>query len=130
MMQQTLRAAPTIKKRAKSVYQQRNLGTIKDRKREKKQEKEVNNGETILRILRMRYVISHTSILVMILIVTLNSSGTSDFIAQQLQILSAMQAEQEQRERAKSKAGSRKVHRPKQASQIPAVPPLPEDPSA
>ena len=39
MMQQTLRAAPTIKKRAKSVYQQRNLGTIKDRKREKKQEK-------------------------------------------------------------------------------------------
>ena len=130
MMQQTLRAAPTIKKRAKSVYQQRNLGTIKDRKRDKKQEKEVNNGETILRILRMRYVISHTSILVMILIVTLNRSGTSDFIAQQLQILSAMQAEQEQRERAKSKAGSRKVHRPKQASQIPAVPPLPEDPSA
>ncbi|KZV65898.1 hypothetical protein PENSPDRAFT_655387 [Peniophora sp. CONT] len=112
MMQQTLRAAPTIKKRAKSVYQQRNLGTIKDRKREKKQEKEVNNGETILRILRMR-------------------PGTSDFIAQQLQILSAMQAEQEQRERAKSKiGGSRKVHRPKQASQIPAVPPLPEDAAA
>ena len=57
MMQQTLRAAPSVKKRAKSVYSQRNLGTIKDRKREKKQqekEKDVSNGETILRILRMR----------------------------------------------------------------------------
>ena len=60
MMQQTLRAAPTIKKRAKSVYQQRNLGTIKNRKKEKQQEKEkdVSNGETILRILRMRYVVT------------------------------------------------------------------------
>ncbi|KAI0270838.1 hypothetical protein BGY98DRAFT_234507 [Russula aff. rugulosa BPL654] len=38
-MQQTLRAAPSIKKRAKSVYSQRNLGTIKDRKREKKRRK-------------------------------------------------------------------------------------------
>jgi hypothetical protein len=57
MMQQTLRASPSIKKRAKSVYSQRNLGTIKDRKREKKEEKEVSNGETIMRILRMRYVV-------------------------------------------------------------------------
>ena len=57
MMQQTLRAAPSVKKRAKSVYSQRNLGTIKDRKREKKQEKEVSNGETIMRILRMRFVL-------------------------------------------------------------------------
>lgn len=57
MMQQTLRAAPSVKKRAKSVYSQRNLGTIKDRKREKKQqEKEVDNGEIIMRILRMRCV--------------------------------------------------------------------------
>jgi hypothetical protein len=56
MMQQTLRASPSIKKRAKSVYSQRNLGTIKDRKREKKEEKEreVGSGETIMRILRMR----------------------------------------------------------------------------
>ena len=29
-----------MKKRAKSVYQQRNLGTIKNRKKEKQQEKE------------------------------------------------------------------------------------------
>ena len=59
MMQQTLRASPSIKKRAKSVYSQRNLGTIKDRKREKKEEKEVGSGEIIMRILRMRYVFSH-----------------------------------------------------------------------
>ena len=54
MMQQSIRASPSVKKRAKSVYAQRNLGTIKDRKREKLKEKEVSNGETILRILRMR----------------------------------------------------------------------------
>jgi hypothetical protein len=60
MMQQTLRASPSIKKRAKSVKSQRNLGTIKDRKREKKEEKEASGGETILRILRMRYVLSTT----------------------------------------------------------------------
>jgi hypothetical protein len=56
MMQQSLRSAPTTKKRAKSVYTQRNLGTIKERKKEKREEKEVSNGETIMRILRMRYV--------------------------------------------------------------------------
>jgi hypothetical protein len=61
MMQQTLRASPSIKKRAKSVKSQRNLGTIKDRKREKKEEKEASGGETILRILRMRYVLSTKS---------------------------------------------------------------------
>ena len=56
MMQQSIRASPSVKKRAKSVYAQRNLGTIKERKREKQKEKEVSNGETTLRILRMRYV--------------------------------------------------------------------------
>jgi hypothetical protein len=54
MMQQSLKSTPTMKKRAKSVYQQRNLGTIKERKKEKREEKEVNNGETIMQILRMR----------------------------------------------------------------------------
>ena len=58
MMQQSLRSAPTIKKRAKTVLSQRNLGTIKDRKKEKREQKEVSNGETIVRILRMRSVIS------------------------------------------------------------------------
>ncbi|KZT23013.1 hypothetical protein NEOLEDRAFT_1243488 [Neolentinus lepideus HHB14362 ss-1] len=106
MMQQSLRSSPSVKKRAKSVYSQRNLGTIKDRKREKQQEKEVTNGETIMRILRMR-------------------PGTSDFIAQQLQIMSKMQAEQE------PKSKQRKVQRPRQAfasissTQIPPVPELP-----
>ncbi|KAH9988881.1 hypothetical protein BJV77DRAFT_1019644 [Russula vinacea] len=106
VMQQTLRASPSIKKRAKSVYSQRNLGTIKDRKREKKEEKDVSGGETIMRILRMR-------------------PNTSDFIAQQLQILATMQAEQEQRERQQQK---RKVQRPGNAARIPEVPPVPEIP--
>ena len=53
-MQQTLRAAPSIKKRAKSVYSQRNLGTIKERKKEKKQETETQSEQVIMRILRMR----------------------------------------------------------------------------
>ena len=53
-MQQTLRSAPTIKKRAKSVYNQRNLGTIKERKKEKNKESDTSSDQTILRILRMR----------------------------------------------------------------------------
>lgn len=61
MMQQTLRSAPTMKKRAKSVYQQRNLGTIRERKKEKKQESEGSSDQTILRILRMRWVVRHCS---------------------------------------------------------------------
>ena len=54
MMQNSLRSAPTMKKRAKSVYNQRNLGTIKERKKEKLQERDVTNGEMIMKILRMR----------------------------------------------------------------------------
>jgi len=60
MMQQTFGVAPSVKRRAKSVYQQRNLGTIKERKKEKRKEKEVIGAETIMRILRMRYVRSTT----------------------------------------------------------------------
>jgi hypothetical protein len=56
-MQQSLREAVPVKKRVKSVYNQRNLGTIKERKKVKKEEKEVSNGETIMRILRMRYAL-------------------------------------------------------------------------
>lgn len=110
MMQQSLKASPSVKKRAKSVYSQRNLGTIKDRKREKQQEKEVTNGETILRILRMR-------------------PGTHDFISQQLQIMTQMQAEQEKRSQ---ETQQRKVQRPRQMGnasvsslQIPPVPAIP-----
>jgi hypothetical protein len=36
------------------------LGTIKERKKEKKEEKELNGGEAIMRILRMRYVPAST----------------------------------------------------------------------
>jgi hypothetical protein len=57
MQQQQLRAAPTLRKKAKSVYSQRSLGTIKKRKTEKKEEKDVSSGETIMRILRMRLVV-------------------------------------------------------------------------
>ncbi|KAF5376074.1 hypothetical protein D9615_007711 [Tricholomella constricta] len=105
MMQQSLRSAPTVKKRAKSVYSQRNLGTIKERKKEKRQEKEVTSEDTIMRILRMR-------------------PGTSEFIAQQLQIMQAMQAEQEKRAK---ELEQRKLKRPsaRPASQIPPLPPLP-----
>jgi len=56
MMQQNLGSTPTIKQRAKSVKAQRNLGTIKDRKRDKRKETESSNGEIIMRILRMRSV--------------------------------------------------------------------------
>jgi len=107
MMQQSLRSSPTMKKRAKSVYTQRNLGTIKERKKEKREEKEVNNGETIMQILRMR-------------------PGTSDFIAQQLKIMHQMQQEQEQRVKDLQQ---RKLKRPGASSQrsnhVPPLPPLP-----
>ena len=63
MMQQSLRTAPPTKKRAKSVYSQRNLGTIKERKKEKQQETEVTSEQTIMRILRMRYVINTVTVL-------------------------------------------------------------------
>ncbi|KDQ16952.1 hypothetical protein BOTBODRAFT_619876 [Botryobasidium botryosum FD-172 SS1] len=101
-MQQSLRAAPTMKKRAKTVYAQRNLGTIRDRKREKKEQKSDNNGEVILRILRMR-------------------PNTSDFIAQQLQIIDQIQSEQEKRSEAR-RGGSRAM---RANSPLPPVPPLP-----
>ncbi|OBZ74653.1 Uncharacterized protein C11E3.02c [Grifola frondosa] len=114
MMQHSLRAAPSMKKRAKSVYQQRNLGTIKNRKKEKQQEKEKegSNGETILRILRMR-------------------PNTSDFIAQQLQAMTSLQAEREQHAKELER---RKLQRPRGSqsqsqSTIPPIPPVPNLPS-
>ncbi|THH06586.1 hypothetical protein EW145_g3985 [Phellinidium pouzarii] len=101
MMQQQLRSAPTMKKRAKTVYSQRNLGTIKDRKREKREQREVTNGETIMRILRMR-------------------PGTKEFIAQQMQIIAQMRVEQERRDQDR-----KKISRPRQQQDVPPVPPLP-----
>ena len=51
--------------------------------------------------------------------------NTSDFIAQQLQILATVQAEQEQRERQQQK---RKMQRPGAVSRAPEIPPVPEIP--
>jgi hypothetical protein len=106
MMQQTLRSAPTIKKRAKSVYQQRNLGTIKERKKEKKQENESASEQIIMRILRMR-------------------PRTQEFIAQQMQIMAAMQAEQEQRAREAEERKLKRQQNHQLRESIPPVPPLP-----
>jgi uncharacterized protein YlxW (UPF0749 family) len=52
-------------------------------------------------------------------------SGTTDFIAQQLQILATVQAEQEQRDRQQQK---RKLQRPGAVARAPDVPPVPEIP--
>ncbi|KAF9449075.1 hypothetical protein P691DRAFT_774923 [Macrolepiota fuliginosa MF-IS2] len=107
MMQQSLRQAPAIKKRAKSVYQQRNLGTIKERKKEKKQEPEPTSEQTIMRILRMR-------------------PRTQEFIAQQMQISAAMQAEQEQRARElEERRAKRMTSVPNRMSHAPQLLPLP-----
>ncbi|EJD05199.1 uncharacterized protein FOMMEDRAFT_120474 [Fomitiporia mediterranea MF3/22] len=107
MQQQQMQRAPTVKKRAKTVYSQRNLGTIKDRKREKREQGEVTNGEIIMRILRMR-------------------PGTSEFIGQQMQIMARMQAEQEKRVQERNR---RDLGRPRQLQHqqldIPPVPALP-----
>ncbi|KAI6002214.1 hypothetical protein F5J12DRAFT_841563 [Pisolithus orientalis] len=75
-MQQSLREAIPVKKRVKTVYNQRNLGTIKERKREKKQEKETTSGEIILCILRMR-------------------PNTQEFISQQLEMMANVRIQQE-----------------------------------
>lgn len=92
-MQQSLREAVPVKKRVKTVYNQRNLGTIKERKKEKKQEKEMTSGEVILRILRMR-------------------SNTSEFIAQQLEMMANIRTQQERSQVAqlqRKTQGSRQV---------------------
>ena len=124
MMQQSLRTAPSTKKRAKSVYSQRNLGTIKERKKEKQQETEVTSEQTIMRILRMRYVLllCYKDLMVNYLRF---SPRTSEFIAQQLRIMSAMQAEQEQRMKEFDERKQKRQQQYQQQQQIPSVPPPP-----
>lgn len=99
LMQQSLRAAPTVKKRAKTVYSQRNLGTIRDRKREKKREAPAGNGDMILRILRMR-------------------PNTTDFIAQQFDSYAQAHEEQAQKPKGRNRG-------PRNRPSIPNMPPLP-----
>ncbi|KAI5990422.1 hypothetical protein EDD15DRAFT_2280125 [Pisolithus albus] len=93
-MQQSLREAVPVKKRVKTVYNQRNLGTIKERKKEKKQEKETTSGEVILRILRMR-------------------PNTSEFIAQQLEMMANIRTQQERSQVAQLQ---RKTQGPRQVA--------------
>lgn len=122
MMQLTLRSAPTIKKRAKSVYQQRNLGTIRERKKEKKKEAETGSEETILRILRMRFVVIPSFPTLVLDSHAPCRPHTKDFISQQMSIMTQMRKEQELRAQ---EAEKRKEKRPQRSSQIPAVPELP-----
>lgn len=54
MQQQLSREPLKAMTRNKSVYQQRNLGTIRKRKAEKKLDQEPASSEMIMRILRLR----------------------------------------------------------------------------
>ena len=134
LMQNMLRSTSTIQKRAKSVYQSKNLGTIKNRKKEKQQTtKEDSSGEIILRILRMRYLFQALWLkYAPIGLIQSHRNGTSDFIVQQLRTLSELQAEQEAREKAKEQ---RRLNRRRQDGQgggnasVPPIPPVPPVPS-
>ena len=59
VMTQGLGGTQTMQKRAKSVYDHKNLGTIKNRKKEKQEKMQNTNDQIILRILRMRWAWSH-----------------------------------------------------------------------
>ncbi|GAA6063594.1 hypothetical protein JCM10212_000988 [Sporobolomyces blumeae] len=86
MQRQFLTKSDSILSRSKSVYSQRNLGTIRARKIEKRQQV-TSSGEMILRILRMY-------------------PGTSDFLSTQLSTMQRLQAEQAQRQQTKTSRGS------------------------
>lgn len=61
--------------RSKSVYQQRNLGTIKEHKKEKNEDADTGAAEMVMRILRMR-------------------PGALDFLQQQMTTLNLVQEKQ------------------------------------
>nr|CRX79212.1 hypothetical protein ls5931a1_00048 [Leucosporidium scottii] len=73
--------------RSKSVYQQRNLGTIRARKIEKKQSTSSTSGEMILRVLRLH-------------------PNTSEFLTQQLTTMQSLQAEQARKQAQRGSVGS------------------------
>ncbi|GAA6019542.1 hypothetical protein JCM10207_003737 [Rhodosporidiobolus poonsookiae] len=86
MQRQLTARSDSLLGRSKSVYQQRNLGTIRAHKIEKKQQV-TSSGEMILRILRMH-------------------PGTSDFLSTQLATIQRLQAEQMRKQQLKSQRGS------------------------
>ncbi|GAA5827609.1 hypothetical protein JCM11251_001755 [Rhodosporidiobolus azoricus] len=86
MQRQLTQRSDSLLSRSKSVYQQRNLGTIRAHKIEKKQQV-TSSGEMILRILRMH-------------------PGTSDFLSTQLATIQRLQAEQGRKQQLKSQRGS------------------------
>ncbi|KAG8766230.1 hypothetical protein FRC12_007013 [Ceratobasidium sp. 428] len=111
VMQENLRSSSSTVRRAKSVYSQNSLGTIKQRKREKKKDGKNQNSDIILRILRMR-------------------PGTADFIRQQISITATMESQRaggpQPRLRPPASNGEgRKSWRTSRASPVPPVPPLP-----
>ncbi|KAG9089787.1 hypothetical protein FS749_001057 [Ceratobasidium sp. UAMH 11750] len=111
VMQENLRSSSSTVRRAKSVYSQNSLGTIKQRKREKKKAGKNQNSDIILRILRMR-------------------PGTADFIRQQISIAATMESQRtagpQPRLRPPASNGEgRKSWRASRASPVPPVPPLP-----
>ncbi|GAA6043218.1 hypothetical protein JCM8097_000332 [Rhodosporidiobolus ruineniae] len=86
MQRQLTNRSDSLLSRSKSVYQQRNLGTIRAHKIEKKQQV-TSSGEMILRILRMH-------------------PGTTDFLSTQLATMQRLQAEQARKQQLKSHRGS------------------------
>ncbi|BGP03404.1 hypothetical protein NBRC10513v2_007138 [Rhodotorula toruloides] len=86
MQRQLTNRSDSLMARSKSVYQQRNLGTIRARKIEK-QQKMTSSGEMILRILRMH-------------------PGTTDFLGTQIATMHRMQAEQARKQQLQSQRGS------------------------
>ncbi|KAJ1301450.1 hypothetical protein OPQ81_008708 [Rhizoctonia solani] len=111
-MQQNLRNSQGTMRRAKSVYSQNSLGTIRQRKKDKKKQSQNSNSDIIMRILRMR-------------------PNTSDFIRQQISIQAQMQGEAERgpqprlRPPLSSNGEGRRSWRASRTSPVPPVPPLP-----
>ncbi|KAG0145343.1 hypothetical protein CROQUDRAFT_658787 [Cronartium quercuum f. sp. fusiforme G11] len=104
MQQQLNRQTTKLVTRNKSVYQQRNLGTIRKRKADKKLDKESTSSEMIMRILRLR-------------------PGTSEFLQQQISIMQSVNAQHQEKlpdkRTSKNAPGSRLTRRmaPSAASQ-------------
>ncbi|CED85310.1 Munc13 homology 1 [Phaffia rhodozyma] len=120
LMETSLRASGTMR-RAKSVYHQKNLGTIRSKKKEKKteaQKQSTGNADLILRILRMR-----------------PGSAVREFIAQQLEF-KAMLEKQAQEARPQplkrpSAAGPKLKNRMSRiGGNCLSIPPVPSIPSA